>query len=192
MRRSVLFVVSLVLALTWTPTLSLYFIRGKHEKNRDSSATADSHLDNPGRGNSAVDAPPAEDKTEIADARQLLAAEDAHLGGFFLRVVNFHQRWLRRALVATLVPTLLVLVIWGGPATGTALFGWNIYIPVTNFTPYWLAIDSNDTLYATDASGDLIWVFDSNGSAQGTIRASPPSLILAVYPDRLRGNDSDV
>jgi len=103
---SVSLLTSLVLALTWTPTLSLYFIRGKHEKNRDSSATADSHLDNPGRGNSAVDAPPAEDKTEIADARQLLAAEDAHLGGFFLRVVNFHQRWLRRALER---PWLLVI-----------------------------------------------------------------------------------
>jgi outer membrane protein assembly factor BamB len=94
------------------------------------------------------------------------------LVGFSWAFLMRPPRWLRRALVATLVPTLLVLVIWGGPATGTALFGWNIYIPVTNFTPYWLAIDSNDTLYATDASGDLIWVFDSNGSPQGTIRAS--------------------
>ena len=81
-------------------------------------------------------------------------------------------RWLRRALVATLSPPCLCLAIWGGPATGAALFGWNIYMPVTNFTPYWLAIDSHDTLYATDASGDLIWVFDSSGSPQGTIRAS--------------------
>jgi streptogramin lyase len=81
-------------------------------------------------------------------------------------------RWLRRALVATAVPTLVVLAVWGGPATGTALFGWNVYVPVTNFTPYWLAIDSHDTLYATDASGDLIWVFDSTGAPQGTIRVS--------------------
>src|SRR5205807_7190797 len=108
---SVSLLTSLVLALTWTPTLSLYFIRGKHEKNRGSSTTADPHLDNPGltnrgHGNPAVDVPPAEEKTEIADARQLLAAEDAHLSGFFLRIVNFHQRWLRRALER---PWLLVI-----------------------------------------------------------------------------------
>jgi len=29
---------------------------------------------------------------------KLLAAEEKHLSGFFLRVVDFHQRWLRRAL----------------------------------------------------------------------------------------------
>ena len=29
---------------------------------------------------------------------KLLAAEEKHLSGFFLRVVNFHERWLRRAL----------------------------------------------------------------------------------------------
>jgi DNA-binding beta-propeller fold protein YncE len=87
--------------------------------------------------------------------------------GFLIRP----PRWLRRALFAVIIPTIVVLAIWGGPATGVALFGWNIYIPVTNFTPYWLAIDSHDTLYATDASGDLIWVFDSSGNATGTIRA---------------------
>ena len=81
-------------------------------------------------------------------------------------------RWLSRALVAAAVPIVIVLAVWGGPATGTALFGWNVYVPVTNFTPYWLAIDSHDTLYATDASGDLIWVFDSTGAPQGTIRVS--------------------
>lgn len=89
--------------------------------------------------------------------------------GFSWAFLMRPPRWLRRALVATVVPTVLVLAIWGGPATGVALFGWNIYIPVTNFTPYWLAVNSHGTLYATDASGDLIWVFDSSGSPQGTI-----------------------
>ncbi len=37
---------------------------------------------------------------------KLLAAEERHLSGFFLRVVNFHERWLRRALER---PRLLVL-----------------------------------------------------------------------------------
>ena len=36
---------------------------------------------------------------------KLLAAEEKHLSGFFLRVVNFHERWLRRALER---PRLLV------------------------------------------------------------------------------------
>jgi multidrug efflux pump subunit AcrB len=101
---SVSLLTSLVLALTWTPTLSQYFIRGKREKNSVSSETSD-RPDNP-----PVDDPPVEDKTEIADqpadARHLLAAEDAHLGGFFLRIVNFHERWLRRALER---PWLLVI-----------------------------------------------------------------------------------
>jgi multidrug efflux pump subunit AcrB len=35
-----------------------------------------------------------------------MAAEEAHLSGFFLRVVNFHERWLRRALER---PVLLIV-----------------------------------------------------------------------------------
>jgi CzcA family heavy metal efflux pump len=64
---------SLALALTWTPSLSQYFIR-KH-------------------GTTATN--------EIADGpftTQLLAAEEASLGGFFRRIIDFHQRWLRQAL----------------------------------------------------------------------------------------------
>ncbi|MEO8287946.1 MAG: NHL repeat-containing protein [Chloroflexota bacterium] len=94
------------------------------------------------------------------------------LVGFSWAFLMRPPRWFSRALVAVIVPTILVLALWGGPATGAALFGWNVFIPVTNFTPYWLAIDSNDTLYATDASGDLIWVFDSSGVPQGTIRTN--------------------
>src|ERR1700694_5131157 len=37
---------------------------------------------------------------------KLLAAEEKHLSGFFLRVVNFHERWLRRALER---PLLLII-----------------------------------------------------------------------------------
>ncbi len=37
---------------------------------------------------------------------KLLAAEEKHLSGFFLRVVNFHEHWLRRALER---PLLLVI-----------------------------------------------------------------------------------
>ena len=89
---------SLALALTWTPTLSQYFIKGRKEK--DGSPVAES--ENPGT--------PATEQTEIAsesdNAMKLLAAEEKHLSGFFLRVVNFHERLLRRALER---PRLLVI-----------------------------------------------------------------------------------
>jgi multidrug efflux pump subunit AcrB len=83
---------SLALALTWTPTLSQYFIRGHHH-NEGPSAESDSPV---------APALPGSNKTEKSDenddAMKLLASEEKHLSGFFLRVVNFHERWLRRAL----------------------------------------------------------------------------------------------
>jgi CzcA family heavy metal efflux pump len=64
---------SLALALTWTPTLSSYFIR-KHRFEDE--------------------APAGEEET----LARLLAAEEASIGSRFRRVIDFHQRWLRRAL----------------------------------------------------------------------------------------------
>jgi CzcA family heavy metal efflux pump len=66
---------SLALALTWTPTLSLYFIGRR--KDRTPSETAE---------------------PEEESISRLLAAEDAHLSGFFQKVVAFHEHWLRRAV----------------------------------------------------------------------------------------------
>jgi multidrug efflux pump subunit AcrB len=86
---SVSLLTSLALAVTWTPTLSQYFIKGRRDK----------------QGHQAEDAEvsaPSENHSEATDekenAMKLLAAEEKHLSGFFLRVVNFHERWLRRAL----------------------------------------------------------------------------------------------
>jgi len=64
---------SLALALSWTPTLSSYFIK-THQDAPENSASDEESL------------------------TQLLAAEEASLGSFFRRVIDFHQRWLRRAL----------------------------------------------------------------------------------------------
>ncbi len=64
---------SLALALTWTPTLSSYFIRKNRIENEGSAVEEESFA-------------------------QLLAAEEAELGSFFRKVIDFHQRWLRRAL----------------------------------------------------------------------------------------------
>jgi len=77
---------SLALAVTWTPTLSQYLIRGKRSTEEPEGAGTETP-----RGGDAGSA-------EDVDARTLLAAEEKHLSGFFLRVVNFHERWLRRAL----------------------------------------------------------------------------------------------
>ena len=65
---------SLLLALTWTPTLSQYFVRRK---------------DTAGAGET-----PAGEQT----AASLLAAEQAHLSGFFGRIVDFYGRMMLKIL----------------------------------------------------------------------------------------------
>jgi multidrug efflux pump subunit AcrB len=92
---------SLALAVTWTPTLSQYFIRGKHDKKEGHQVEAESPK---------AEATPVSNGAEVShendNAMKLLAAEEKHLSGFFLRVVNFHEHWLRRALER---PYLLII-----------------------------------------------------------------------------------
>ena len=71
---------SLALALTWTPNLSLYFI-GRSARRLPSRRQA---------------------KPEEESISRLLAAEDAHLSGFFQKIVAFHERWLRWAVARPL------------------------------------------------------------------------------------------
>ena len=92
---------SLALAVTWTPTLSQFFIKGRREK--DDSHGAESDVPRPSASRATGE---NADHAENDDAMKLLAAEEKHLSGFFLRVVNFHERWLRRALER---PKLLIL-----------------------------------------------------------------------------------
>jgi multidrug efflux pump subunit AcrB len=74
--------------LTWTPNLSLYFIgRTKGEAQRGAPETEDESIS------------------------RLLAAEDAHLSGFFQKVVSFHERWLKRAMARPLWLAGLSLVL---------------------------------------------------------------------------------
>ena len=84
---------SLGLAVTWTPNLSQYFIRRKYEPEGTPQGAAPSAESQPKNG--------------ADDATKLLAAEENHLSGFFLRVVDFHEKWLRRALER---PILLVVL----------------------------------------------------------------------------------
>ena len=98
---SVSLLASLALAVTWTPNLSQYFIRGRHDRKDGGGAEPE------------VAAAPesSENQSEENNVRRLLAAEEAHLSGFFLRVVNFHERWLRRALERPRVLLLFSLVL---------------------------------------------------------------------------------
>ena len=67
---------SLVLALTWTPTLSIFLLRRK----------------------SAAKPVAVENGDVDQEIRNLMAAEEASMKGFFRKVVDFYERWLRRAL----------------------------------------------------------------------------------------------
>jgi multidrug efflux pump subunit AcrB len=85
---SISLLTSLALALSWTPILSQWFIKR-------GTATSESNGDEKN-----VEANAAQDPDAVADA------EEKHLSGFFLRIVNFHGVWLRRALER---PWLLVI-----------------------------------------------------------------------------------
>jgi|HubBroStandDraft_2_1064218.scaffolds.fasta_scaffold00230_10 CzcA family heavy metal efflux pump len=79
---------SLFLALTWTPTLSQFFVRRK-------------------------DTAPAtgEARTEEHSAAALLAAEEAHLSGFFGRIVAFYARVVQRILYRPVIVLVSIIVI---------------------------------------------------------------------------------
>src|SRR5258708_37654411 len=73
---------------------------------------------------------------------------------------------LRRAVAAALLPSLtaLALVAWSSPP-----------YPLT-FAPYYLAVDSHGTLYATDAAAPVIRVFAGDGSLRAKLRPGLASL----------------
>jgi multidrug efflux pump subunit AcrB len=83
---------SLLLALTWTPTLSQYLVRRKE----------------PADGRAAVDAGPETDGSNVA---ALLAAEEAHLSGFFGRIVAMYGRTMETVLKKPLILVIGSVVI---------------------------------------------------------------------------------
>ena len=84
---SVSLLTSLALALVWTPTLSLYLLRGKKEPDLPAAGTE------PAAGDSQEGG--VESDNEI---KRLMAAEEASMKGFFGSVIVFYERWVRRAL----------------------------------------------------------------------------------------------
>lgn len=86
--------------------------------------------------------------------------------------------WARRGLLGFVAPTIPILLLLGGPSAIAGMFGGPIPPSASkHFSPYWLALNSQGTLYASDLDGGLIWVFDSSGNSQGTLR---PGLAPAV------------
>jgi len=79
---TVALLVSLFLAMTWTPTLSQYLLQDKRKTNGTEKPAATA-------GNTG---------TENIDPAALLAAEEAHLSGFFGRIVNFYARFMQRVV----------------------------------------------------------------------------------------------
>jgi multidrug efflux pump subunit AcrB len=83
---------SLALALTWTPGLSQYFLRGEEGGSPESEA-------------------PQEELSAEEQARRLLEAEEKALKGIFGRVVAFYERWLRLALKSPVALVVLSIVL---------------------------------------------------------------------------------
>ncbi|HEY2120847.1 MAG TPA: efflux RND transporter permease subunit [Candidatus Acidoferrum sp.] len=87
---SVALISSLVLAVTWTPTLSQYFVRRKSSQE-------------------ATEMP-----LGAHDAASLLEAEEAHLSGFFGRIVNFYSSVMLKILhrpMLLVVSSLVIIVL---------------------------------------------------------------------------------
>jgi multidrug efflux pump subunit AcrB len=86
---------SLALALTWTPTLSLYLLNRKD----------------------ALEDPASQASVDVdQEMRKLMAAEESSMKGFFGRIIEFYERWLRRALERPrwLVAGAFVLILASG------------------------------------------------------------------------------
>jgi len=93
---SVSLLTSLLLALTWTPALSLHFVRCKQTDAAAGTATS----------------PDSPNSSTVPDAASLLAAEEAHISGFFKRIVDFYARTMSGVLKKpwVLVATSVALV----------------------------------------------------------------------------------
>src|SRR5213082_1894443 len=82
---------SLALALSWTPNLSQYFVKRKGGRHVDEAA--------------------AEGWSERERLEHMIQAEEASYGKRFRSVVDFYERWLRRALERPLLLAALSVVL---------------------------------------------------------------------------------
>ena len=125
---------SLLLALTWTPTLSLYFVR------RDKKPKAVG-------GPEFVEKEATPRENESPDAAALLAAEEAHVSGFFARIIDFYARVMRAVLKQP----------WTLAITSAVLVGLSIFIGV--------GLLENDLLPKMDEGGFILDYHTPPGSS---------------------------
>jgi multidrug efflux pump subunit AcrB len=107
---------SLFLALTWTTNLSTHLIHhsGKHApanaatgENGDNGNDGDASEHSNGSSEGA-------NASQIEQMKRMMAAEEASLrGGFFERVINFYEVWLRRALEHPVILGLFCILLIG-------------------------------------------------------------------------------
>src|ERR1019366_8996537 len=84
---------SLVLALGWTTNLGTYLIR--RGKTPEATGANRARAEDAGATLSVESAEPSQEE----QMRRMMAAEEASLeGGWFGRIIQFYERWLRRAL----------------------------------------------------------------------------------------------
>jgi len=130
---SVALFTSLLLALTWTPTLSLYFVR------RDKQPAVNNR--------ESAELPREQAPTESPDAAALLAAEEAHISGFFARIIDFYARVMRAVLKRP----------WTLAVTSLALVGVSLFIGVV--------LLENDLLPEMDEGGFILDYHTPPGSS---------------------------
>ncbi len=132
---SVSLLTSLVLALSWTTNLGTFFIRrgksGAVPEINGANGTNGGSEEFGNGGNGPVSTPGVEttgaESAEMEQIRRMMAAEEASLrGGWFERIINFYERWLRRAfahpvVLGGLCAILIVVSYFSYKALGTDL-----------------------------------------------------------------------
>lgn len=132
---SVSLLTSLVLALSWTTNLGTFLIRrGKHgttpeinEANGTNGGAEEFANGVDGPRGAVRTAETAEETAEMEQIRRMMAAEEASLrGGWFERIIQFYERWLRRAFahpvwLGGLCAILIVISYFSYKALGSDL-----------------------------------------------------------------------
>ena len=100
---------------------------------------------------------------------------------------------LRRTLLGVAGPTVIAVLLWGGPATVAHTLGARVPVAARNFAPFWMAVGGQGPLYATDARGGMVWVFDPSGTPRGTLRPAYAPAIPTPGPGILpTGIDEEI
>jgi len=106
---------SLALALTWTPTLCLYLLRGKSAgtPNAETDVPQSPPTANPLEATASASA--GQDRDRALEISRMLQAEEEHLmKGAFGRVIRFYERWFRRSIRYPVWVPILALILTGG------------------------------------------------------------------------------